>query len=350
MDYATGLGHRRSAASPALSAHRPATVFLRIAIIEAPPAMPQASVLGDNAPTPAEPTVHTWRMFTFRREIRLWHETGMTQRALMIRDDADTCWLACQMQHNRITTPSPAVINDSRTATIQRRIDVDLFIVSLNRLHAVARLAAEVADPREYSFPRRLTSSATRRQVSRCPATRLTSPRPSGSVRNALEHGENLAIRGGLGFASGPDGWWISYRGRMFQTQDLLAAAQHLHRAIRAAIDPEAFSDFHGEHPFIELRDPATIVKPWRPGSGSLRGRLPQWPRSELDLAVLAILSRSAWTVRPVQPTVAIAEASGGGDIALPPSSRRSTQPTARLPHKRSGSPPSGNATDTAVM
>ena len=78
----------------------------------------------------------------------------------------------------------------------------------------------------------------------------------------------NLAIHGGLGFASGPDGWWISYRGRMFQTQDLLTAAQHLHRAIRAAVDPEAFSDFPGEHPFIELRDPAAIVKPWRPGSG----------------------------------------------------------------------------------
>ena len=26
------------------------------------------------------------------------------------------------------------------------------------------------------------------------------------SVRNALEHGQNLAIRGGFGFASGPDG------------------------------------------------------------------------------------------------------------------------------------------------
>jgi len=87
-------------------------------------------------------------MVTFRREIRLWHETGVTQRALMIRDDADTCWLACQMQHSRITTPGPAVINDPRSATIQRRIDVDLFVVSLNRLHAVARLAAEVADPR----------------------------------------------------------------------------------------------------------------------------------------------------------------------------------------------------------
>jgi hypothetical protein len=122
---------------------------LRIAIIEAPPAMPQASA-DENAPAPAEPTAHTWRIVTFKREIRLWHETGVTQRALMIRDDADTCWLAFQMQHKRITTPGPAVINDPRSATIQRRIDVDLGhpVVSLNRLHAVARLAAEVADPR----------------------------------------------------------------------------------------------------------------------------------------------------------------------------------------------------------
>ena len=267
MDYATGLGHQRSAASPALSARRPATVFLRIAIIEAPPAMPQASVLGDNAPAPAEPAVHTWRMVTFRREIRLWHETGVTQRALMIRDDADTCWLACQMQHSRITTPGPAVINDPRSATIQRRIDVDLFVVSLNRLHAVARLAAEVADPRNV-LPAALDQFSDQTAGFPLSGDEPDQPATIRSVRNALEHGQNLAIRGGLGFASGPDGWWISYRGRMFQTQDLLAAAQHLHRAIRAAVDPEAFSDFHGEHPFIELRDPATIVKPWRPGSG----------------------------------------------------------------------------------
>ncbi len=80
MDYATGLGHQRSAASTAISSPPGTTVLLRIAIIEAPPAMPQASVLGDNAPAPAEPTVHTWRMVTFRREIRLWHETDVTQR------------------------------------------------------------------------------------------------------------------------------------------------------------------------------------------------------------------------------------------------------------------------------
>jgi len=37
------------------------------------------------------------------------------------------------MQHSRIMTSGPAVIDDPRSATIQRRIDVDLFVVSLNR-------------------------------------------------------------------------------------------------------------------------------------------------------------------------------------------------------------------------
>ena len=48
----------------------------------------------------------------FRREIRLWRETGVTQRALMIRDDADTYWLACQMQHRRIIDPGPDILGD----------------------------------------------------------------------------------------------------------------------------------------------------------------------------------------------------------------------------------------------
>jgi hypothetical protein len=87
------------------------------------------------------------------------------------------------------------------------------------------------------------------------------------SVRNALEHGQNLAIRSGLGFASGPDGWWISYRDRNIPDQGPARCSQDLHRAIRTAVDPEAFSDFRDEHPFVELRDPETIVKPWRPGS-----------------------------------------------------------------------------------
>ena len=161
-------------------------------------------------------------MVTFRREIRLWHETGVTQRALMIRDDADTCWLACQMQHSRIMTLGPAVINDPRSATVQRRIDVDLFVVSLNRLHAVARLAAEVADPRNV-LPAALDQFSDQTAGFPLSGDEPDQPATITSVRNALEHGQNLAIRGGLGFASGPDGWWISYRGRMFQTQDLLA-------------------------------------------------------------------------------------------------------------------------------
>jgi hypothetical protein len=44
--------------------------------------------------------------------------------------------------------------------------------------------------------------------------------------------------------------------------KELLTAAEDLHHAVRAALDPEAFSDFHGDHPFIELRDPADITRP----------------------------------------------------------------------------------------
>ncbi len=205
-------------------------------------------------------------MVTFRREIRLWRETGVTQRALMIRDDADTSWLACQMQHGRITDPGPAILSDPRSIAVQRRIDVDLFIISLNRLHTVAGLAAEVADPRNV-LPAALERFGEQTEGLPLSDAELDQPATITSVRNALEHGQNLAIRGGLGFATGPDGCWISYRTRMFQTKDLLGAAEDLHGAIRAAVDPEAFSDFHGDYPFIELRDPATIVKPWRPGA-----------------------------------------------------------------------------------
>jgi hypothetical protein len=184
----------------------------------------------------------------------------------MIRDDADTYRLACQTQHNRITDPGPAILSDPRSSLIQRRIDVDLFVVSLHRLHTVAQLAAEVADPRN------VLAGALERFSGLTAGLPLSESDPSqpgtvASVRNAFEHGQNLAIRGGLGLASGPDGWWISYRDRMFQTKDLLAAAEDLHHAIRAAVDPEAFSDFHGDHSFIELRDPKDIVRTWRPGS-----------------------------------------------------------------------------------
>jgi hypothetical protein len=86
-------------------------------------------------------------------------------------------------------------------------------------------------------------------------------PRTENEHVYVLEHGQDLEIRGGLGFASGQDGWFVSYRGRMWETQDLLAAAETLHAAIRKAIDPEAFSDFRGDVPYIELRDPADIIR-----------------------------------------------------------------------------------------
>jgi hypothetical protein len=222
-------------------------------------------------------------MVTFRRETRLWHETGVTQRALMIRDDADTYWLACQMQHGRITDPGPAILSDPRSGLVQRRIDVDLFIVSLHRLHTVAKLTAEVADPRN------VLSGALERFSGLTAGLPLSEGEQDqaatiASVRNAFEHWQNLAIRGGLGLASGPDGWWISYRDRMFETKELLAAAEELHRAIRAAVDPEAFSDLRGDHPLIELRDPADIARPWHPGSDITDRQAATMARIQADL------------------------------------------------------------------
>ena len=71
-------------------------------------------------------------MVTFRREIKLWRETGVTQRALMIRDDADTQLAgvpdAAQPDHRSRARPSSATPGPS---PVQRRIDVDLFIISL---------------------------------------------------------------------------------------------------------------------------------------------------------------------------------------------------------------------------
>ena len=226
-------------------------------------------------------------MVTFRREIGLWRETGVTQRALMIRDDADTYWLACQMQHTRVTDPGPAILGDPRFGLIQRRIDVDLFMVSLHRLHTVAKLAAEVADPRKVASEALerfsdLTAGFPLSEFGQDEAPTIE------TVRHVFEHWQNLAIRGGLGLASGPDGWWISYRDRMFETKDLLAAAEKLHRAVRAAVDPEAFSDFRGDHPLIELRDPADIPPRRHPVSDITDRQAATMARIQADLTARA--------------------------------------------------------------
>ncbi len=203
----------------------------------------------------------------YKREIRLWREAHPVQRALMIRDDADSYWIACQMQHSRIMDPGPAIFGDPRAIMVQRRIDVDLFVVSLHRLSTVAGLAAEVADPRSV-LPAAIALFSA--QTAGLPLSEHEPDEPVtiAKVRHVLEHGQNLEIRGGLGFASGQDGWFVSYRGRMWETQDLLAAAETLHVAIREAIDPEAFSDFRGDLPYIELRDPADIIRRSDPASG----------------------------------------------------------------------------------
>jgi hypothetical protein len=61
-------------------------------------------------------------------------------------------------------------------------------------------------------------------------------------------------------------------------------AAEELHRAIRAAVDPEAFSDFRGDHPLLALRDPADIARPWRLGSDITDQQAATMARIQADL------------------------------------------------------------------
>jgi hypothetical protein len=182
------------------------------------------------------------------------------QRALMFRNDADRCWLAVQMQRDRIAAFQPS--NDM-VRLVQQRNDVDFYFMALHRLVVVAELAEQLSDPRGVLPAAR---SAFNDRTGGMMLGESDDPATICSVRHSLEHFQNLEIRGGLGFGRGGDRWFVRYRDRMFDTQELLDAAFDLHRAIRAAVDTEAFMDFHGDHPIIELRDPADIVKPWRPG------------------------------------------------------------------------------------
>lgn len=60
--------------------------------------------------------------------------------------------------------------------------------------------------------------------------------------------------------------------------KDLLAAAEDLHRAIRSAVDPEAFSDFHGDHPSSNCATRKTSSGHGDPARRSPSGRLRRWP------------------------------------------------------------------------
>jgi hypothetical protein len=168
---------------------------------------------------------------TYKREKKLWREMRPTQRALMILNDADTCLLAVQMQHDRIATYPPSQTWPEVAGLVRQRNDVDFFFNALHRLVIVAELTEELSDLRGV-MPGALKVFNDRP----CGIKLSESDKPStvASVRNALEHFQNLQIRGGLGFGKGGDRWYVSYRDRMFDTQELLDAALDLHRAIYA--------------------------------------------------------------------------------------------------------------------
>ena len=192
-------------------------------------------------------------MVMFKRELKLWQETGVTQRALMIRDDADANWLAVEMQHERIVA---GLRSRASHRLISQKIDVDFFFMALHRLVLVAELAQQVSDPRKVMTD---ALAIFGERTAGMMLSETDEPATIMSVRHALEHGLNLERRGGLGFGTGENGWFVSYRDRIFETKDLREAARDLHLAVRKAVDPEAFADFGAGKPFLELRDPAAV-------------------------------------------------------------------------------------------
>jgi hypothetical protein len=196
-------------------------------------------------------------MVVFKREVRLWRETNAVHRALLLRDDADSAWVAVELQHDRIVSVASTEPNGNvRLSLLRRKIDVDFFFMALHRLVVTAELVQEVADPRQV-MPGAL--AMFNQKTAGMMLSQADEPATIANIRNALEHGQNLERRGGLGFGTGPDGWYVSYRDRMVETRQLLEAACELHRSVREAIDPEAFADFHGQYPFVELRDPTEL-------------------------------------------------------------------------------------------
>jgi hypothetical protein len=60
----------------------------------------------------------------------------------MLRDDADTVFRACEIQHGPVANSrEPMHGEGARDVTLRGRVDVDFFMVALKRLLQVATLA-----------------------------------------------------------------------------------------------------------------------------------------------------------------------------------------------------------------
>ncbi|MGP9018900.1 hypothetical protein ACT1U9_10850 [Streptomyces sp. BR1] len=173
-----------------------------------------------------------------------WRETPETGRALTIRNRADAQFLAVQQQHERVVEFARVVhetglTNLSRADVTRGTNDVEFFLFSFRRLFAVCQLIRRSA----------LRTASLRQPIK----TFEEQARAVVDVRNVLEHLDDAAIRGlgGIGYGIGSGKFLITYNGKDLDTLKLFNAAQELHAAIRAAVDPIAARDAHGQYPII---------------------------------------------------------------------------------------------------
>jgi hypothetical protein len=167
---------------------------------------------------------------------------------LSVRNRADLLRLAIDRQHRRSTRPvtdAPAglyVYLWSRTV-VDRMADADFMVVALWRLQRLAEWAASA------SWATRELRDEIRRFKRAVPHLR--------EIRDTQEHFDKYGRgigrrqrkgepRTGWGYGHGPQGVIMTYGRFKLDTAAAHAAAQELHRAIRAAVDLLASQDVHG--------------------------------------------------------------------------------------------------------
>jgi len=204
-------------------------------------------------------------MATFKKEHDLWRATDSVQRARLLEQYADLCWVMIDLQQTRIAYwQKPDHRETAMGQLVKQRIDVDMFIMALHRLAEVANVVQETADPGGVMPAARAPFDEATKGLVLDP--QALEPVTITNVRNALEHFLNLKITEELGFTRASYGWHVSYRDKQFSTDELFEAAAHLHQAIISAVFIEASS-------FPEVTGQADLRDPW--GLGPVVGRVP---------------------------------------------------------------------------
>ncbi|MFI9274636.1 hypothetical protein ACIGXM_28600 [Kitasatospora sp. NPDC052896] len=168
-------------------------------------------------------------------------------RALVVRNRVDQQFLAIQQQHERLQDYCGRASGRGLSQLSGAQIalgtaDVEFFLAAVRKMRRVCELVRKS----------RLLIGETLKAPLKAfcdVADHVT------NVRNLQDHMDEAAARGegGVGYGITGDRMTISHNGVVVDTLTLYQAAEQLHAAIRAVVDPIAALDVHGGYPIIDL-------------------------------------------------------------------------------------------------